>query len=267
MSDSVHLIIPDPHAHPNHHNDRADWLGQLILDLKPDVVVNLGDMWDMPSMASYDKGKKSFQGRTFKADIDAGLEFDDRMWAPIRRAKKRRPRAIFIEGNHEYRLKRAIDLQPELDGVISFDDLDLSRNYDDVVEYTGGTPGIIEVDGVVYCHYATSGVMGRPIGGEHPAYSLLSKQFQSVTQGHIHVFNHCTRTNIEGRRIHGLIAGVYQDYDSDWAGEINKLWSRGVVIKRGVSEGNYDLEWISIDRLKEAYSDSKVENEAVGNPD
>lgn len=265
--DKVHLIIPDPHAHPNHDNERADWLGHLILDLKPDVVVNLGDMWDMPSMASYDKGKKSFQGRTFKADIDAGLEFDDRMWAPIRRAKKRRPRSIFIEGNHEYRLKRAIDLQPELDGVISFDDLDLNRNYDDVVEYTGGTPGIIEVDGIVYCHYATSGVMGRPIGGEHPAYSLLSKQFQSVTQGHIHVFNHCTRTNIEGRRIHGLIAGVYQDYDSDWAGEINKLWSRGVVIKRGVSDGNYDLEWISIDRLKAAYSDNKVEDEAVGESD
>ena len=40
----VHLVIPDPHAHPDHNNNRADWLGQLILDLKPDVVVNLGDV-------------------------------------------------------------------------------------------------------------------------------------------------------------------------------------------------------------------------------
>lgn len=249
----THLIIPDPHAHPEHDNDRADWIGELIVDLKPDVLVNLGDMWDMSSMASYDKGRKSFQGRTFKKDIEAGLEFDDRMWAPIRRAKKKRPYSIFIEGNHEYRLKRAIDLQPELEGVISFDDFDLRRNYDEIVEYTGGTPGITEIDGITYCHYAVSGVMGRPIGGEHPAYSLLSKQFKSVTQGHIHVFNHCTRTTIDGRRIHGLVAGVYQDYDSSWAGEINKLWSRGVVIKRDVHEGDYDLEWISIRRLKEAY--------------
>lgn len=210
----------------------------------------------MPSMASYDKGRKSFQGKTFKADIDAGLEFDDRLWAPIRAAKKKRPMSVFIEGNHEYRLKRAIDLQPELDGVISFNDFDLRRNYDEVVEYQGGTPGIIEVDGITYCHYAVSGVMGRPIGGEHPAYSLLSKQFKSVTQGHIHVFNHCTRTTIDGRRIHGLVAGVYQDYDSDWAGEINKLWSRGIVIKRGVENGDYDLEWISLKRLKEAYGNS-----------
>lgn len=256
MTDQIHLILPDPHAHYQHDNRRADYIGQLILDLKPDVVVNLGDMWDMPSMASYDKGRKSFQGKTFKADIEAGLDFDDRLWDPIRRAKKKKPRAIFIEGNHEHRLKRAIDIQPELEGVISFNDLDLNRNYDEVVEYKGGTPGIIEVDGIIYCHYSISGVMGRPIGGEHPAYSLLSKQFQSVTQGHIHVFNHCTRTTAQGKRIHGLVAGVYQDYDSDWAGEVNQLWSRGVVIKRGVNQGDYDHEFISLRRLKEAYGNN-----------
>lgn len=253
--EEVHIVIPDPHAHFEFSNDRADWLSHLIMDIKPDVVVNLGDMFDMPSMASYDKGKKSFQGRTFAKDIEAGLDFDDRIWEPIRRAKKKMPRAIFIEGNHEHRLKRAIDLQPELDGVISFADFDLKRNYDDVVEYTGGTPGIIEVGGIVYCHFAISGVMGRPIGGEHPAYSLLNKQFQSITQGHIHVFNHCTRTTAQGKRIHGMVAGVYQNYDSPWAGEINKLWSSGVVIKRGVNDGNYDHEWISIERLKAAYGE------------
>ena len=86
---NTHLVIPDSHAHPDHHNKRADWLGKLILDLKPDVVVNLGDMWDLPSMSGYDKGKKSFWGRTYKKDIEAGLEFDDRLWHPIRKAKKR----------------------------------------------------------------------------------------------------------------------------------------------------------------------------------
>ena len=31
----VHLVVPDSHAHPDYNNDRADWLGQLIADLKP----------------------------------------------------------------------------------------------------------------------------------------------------------------------------------------------------------------------------------------
>lgn len=248
-----HLVIPDPHAHPDFDNDRADWLGRLILDVKPDVVINLGDMWDMASMSGYDRGKKSFQGRTFKKDLDAGLEFDDRLWAPVRKAKKRRPYSVFIEGNHEYRMKRALDLQPELEGVIGFNDFDLNRNYSQVIEYEGNTPGIIDVDGIYYSHYFVSGVMGRPIGGEHPAYSLLTKQYTSCTCGHIHVADWTTRTRPDGKRIMGAVAGVYQDYDSPWAGEVNRIWWRGVLLKNNVDDGCYDPQWISIEQLRKEY--------------
>lgn len=250
---NTHLVIPDPHAHPDHKNDRADWLGKLIVDLKPDVVVNLGDMWDLPSFSGYDKGKKSFQGRSYRKDLDAGLEFDERLWAPTKKAKKKRPFRVFIEGNHEERMKRALELTPELEGTIGFKDFELDKNYDEIIQYKGQTPGIIEIDGIIYCHYSVSGVMGRPVGGEHPAYSLLTKQFKSVTCGHIHVFDHCVRTDASGNRVNGLVAGVYQDYESEWAGEVNKLWSRGVVVKRNVYQGNYDLQWISIEALKREY--------------
>ena len=36
------LIIPDAHAEPNYDNDRFTWLGNLIFEEKPDVVVCLG---------------------------------------------------------------------------------------------------------------------------------------------------------------------------------------------------------------------------------
>lgn len=249
----THLIIPDGHAHPKHGNERADYLGKLILDLKPDVVINMGDMFDMPSLADYDKGKRSFWGRTYKDDVNAGLEFDDRLWAPIKGAKKKKPDSVYLIGNHEQRIDRAINLQPELEGTIGYDDLDLERNYNTVVPYAGGTPGIVEVDGVHYAHYFVSGVMGRPIGGEHPAYSLLTKEFTSCTCGHIHVADYSIRTTVSGRKIMGLVCGVYQDYDSDWAGEINKLWWRGCVIKHNVENGCYDPEFVSLERLKKAY--------------
>ena len=249
----THLLIPDGHAHPSHHNKRALWLGNLIYDLKPDLVINIGDQWDMPSMSSYDKGKKSFQGRTFKADLDAGLDFDDRLWHKVRKNKKKKPDAIFCEGNHEYRMKIALELQPELEGVISFRDFDLDRNYNQVVEYTGQTPGIIQADGIYYAHYFASGVMGRAISGEHHAYSLLAKKYSSCSCGHSHMLDFATRIKPDGTRIMGLTAGVYQDYDSDWAGETNKLWWRGVVIKRNVEDGCYDPEFVSIERLKEVY--------------
>jgi hypothetical protein len=52
----------------------------------------------------------------------------------------------------------------------------------------------------------------------------------------------------------GLVCGCYQDYSSDWAGEVNKLWIPGVAIKRGVDNGVYDLEWISLERIRKEYS-------------
>lgn len=249
----THLVIPDTHSHYKHDNTRADFLAKLIIDVNPDVVIHLGDSADLPSLSGYDKGKRGFHGRTYRADIDAHLDFQDRLWSPVFKRKKRLPNSIFIVGNHEQRIEKALDLSPELVGTIGMEDLRLRDWYDTVVPYEGQTPGIINVDGIHYCHFAVSGVMGRPVGGEHPAYSLISKHHQSVTCGHIHVFDHSVRTTIDGKRIHGLVAGVYQDYDSDWAGEINRLWSRGVAVKRNVHEGDYDLQWISIEALQKEY--------------
>jgi len=252
---TTHLILPDPHAHPEFHNNRADLVGKLILDLRPDVVINMGDMWDMPSMASYDKGGKSFWGRTYKADINAGLDFDDRMWSPIKKAKKKKPNSFFIEGNHEHRLKRALNLQPELEGTVSFEDFDLSRNYNEVIEYKGGTPGVVNIDGINYAHYFITGVMGRAMGGLHPAFSLISKQHESCTQGHTHTTDFSISTSPSGRKIMGLVAGVFQDYESPWAGEVNHLWWKGLIIKRNVENGSYDPEWVSMGRLYKIYGE------------
>jgi len=248
---TTHLVIPDPHAHFQHKNDRADWLSKLILDVQPDVVINLGDQFDLPSLSSYDKGKKSFVGRTYQQDLEAGLEFSERLWEPIKRRKKKMPERYFLIGNHEERIHRAVELSPELEGTIGYEDLNLSRYYDHVVPYSGHTPSSVIVDGIEYAHYIT-GISGRPIATEHTGFTLLSKRYKSVTVGHNHLFNYSVR-NSGSRNIHGLSAGCFFDYQSDWAGEANRLYNRGVVIKRNVSEGDYDLQWISIDALRKEY--------------
>lgn len=249
----THLVIPDQHAHPDFGNERADWLGQLILDLRPDVLINMGDAGDFSSLSSYDRGKRSFHGKSYRRDLDAHLDFQERMWAPIRKAKKKRPYSIFLEGNHEERIERALDLSPELVGTVGFKDLELDRHYNEVVRYDGNIPGIVTVDGISYAHFFISGNLGRPIGGEHIAYSLLAKKHVSCTQGHSHTFDFSTRTDVHGRRINGLVCGVFQDYRTGWAGPQNDLWWRGVVIKRNVHEGHYDLETVSVDTLRKAY--------------
>lgn len=255
----IHLVIPDQHAHPDFNNDRAEILAKLTSDLRPDVVINIGDAADLASLSTYDRGTRSFFSRNYERDIESHLDFQDKWWSPVKKKKKKMPRKIFFEGNHEHRIKRAINLQPELEGSkfgVSFKDLQLDDYYDDVVEYQGGTPGILAVDGISYAHYFVSGVMGNAISGEHPAYALITKKFQSCTQGHTHTLDFSTRVNTDGeRRLNGLVCGVFQDYRSDWAGVVNDLWWSGVVIKRNVDgTGNYDPQFVSMDFLKEYYS-------------
>lgn len=249
----THLVLPDSHAHPDYSNDRYDWLGRFIADLKPEVVINIGDNADLASLSTYDKGKRSFQGRNYKADIEAHLDAQERTFAPIRRLKKKLPYSIFFEGNHEHRITRAIDLSPELDGAMSFRDLKLDEYYDEVVMYSGGTPGIKLIDGVTYAHYFVGGIAGRPLGGIHAGYAIATKKFSSATCGHSHLFDTSWHVDLAGRSVIGTVVGCFQDYTNDWAGEIGSLWNRGVVVKRNVCNGGYDLQWISIETLKKEY--------------
>lgn len=251
---STHLVIPDTHAHPSHNNDRFQWLGELIADVKPDHVIGIGDWADMPSLCSYDYGTKGYEGRRYVKDVQSAIDAQERMFAPIKARKKRLPNFHMFIGNHEHRISRAVDSDAaRLDGLISIDDLKYKEFGWNVVPYNGATPGIKEIDGVAYAHYFTSGIAGRPIGGIKPAYQLVTKQYQSATQGHSHTLDFCVRTNAGGRDLMGCVVGCYVDYFADFAGAANDMWWKGIIIKRGVENGEYDPEFISMKRIKEAY--------------
>lgn len=249
-----HLILPDSHAHPDHNNDRYEWAGKLVADLKPDVVISIGDWADMPSLSSYDRGTKGYEGRRYSKDVASAIDAQERFFAPIRSRKKKLPRFVQLEGNHEYRIKRAINSDAaHLDGVISPDDLGYRDFGWEYVEYEGATPGIIEIDGIAYSHYFTSGIMGRPIGGVNPAYQLVTKYGHSCTQGHSHTFAYYHRANAVNE-VNGLVCGVYSDWFMDYAGAANEMWWPGVVLKTNVENGRYDLQQISLRTIREVYA-------------
>jgi hypothetical protein len=175
------------------------------------------------------------------------------MWYPVKRRKKKLPESHYIWGNHCYRIQRAIDFQPELEGAIGMQDLELERYWSNVVPYNGSTPGVVVLDGVAYSHYFVSGVLGRGISGERPAYSLVNKKLQTCTQGHVHTFDLCVRTNAAGQKIQGLVGGCYLDYPQSFAGHAQDLWWSGVIFKEGVKDGQYDHRTISLSRLKKEY--------------
>lgn len=253
---TIHLVYGDVHASVSSDNSRADLLSKLIRDIRPNVVVNIGDVCDLPSLSSYDKGKSQFYGRNYRADIDAHLEFEDRVWGPVKRQKQKLPFRVVTLGNHDFRIERVLQSSPEFAGALSIKDLDLDTYYDEVIPYDGyGTPGMITVDGIQYAHYVPAGLTGKALSSMHQGYQLLQKRYRSTTVGHSHVMSYENKSIGRDKFIHGLCLPCFTEESFDWAGNVVELWNRGVIIKRNVEDGNYDLEYVSLARLKQEYSD------------
>ena len=126
------MIIPDPHAHPDYNNERFRAVGRLLMEEQPECVVCLGDLADLPSLSSYDRGTKGFEGRRYKKDVGATINAQELLFEAMTKynARKRRngkkqyrPRLVMCIGNHEDRITRAINSQAELDGTIGIEDL------------------------------------------------------------------------------------------------------------------------------------------------
>lgn len=195
-----HAVLPDTQQKPGVDPAFLRHCGQYIADKRPEKIVCLGDFADMSSLSSYDRGKKGFEGRRYKKDIAASHKAMETFLAPIHRAAGYDPVMIMLYGNHEDRITRAIDLQPEFEGVISLEDLEYEKFGWNTVPFLKP----INVDGVMYCHYFTSGVMGRPIT---TASALLTKKHMSCVAGHQQGRQIAQASTGDGRTITGMIIG------------------------------------------------------------
>lgn len=264
----THLVIPDSHAHPDYDSDRFDWLGKFILDIRPDLVVDIGDQADMPSLSIYDGSravggggaKKAFEGRRYLHDIAAANDARVRIMKPLRDENARltkiggrklvEPELVWTVGNHEERILRVPSHIPELEGVVSLDDLNAIDEGWQRIDFL--KPYI--ADEVCYRHYHPSGVKNAATGGENAAASLVKKHFMSCVSGHSHLYDGpYIKTRPDGKRLIGLFVGVYDDHHHDYAGPANSLWWRGLVLLRHVRDGGFSAQQIPMDWLRNTY--------------
>lgn len=250
------LVLPDTQAKPSSSTRHMTWAGQYAADKKPDVIVHIGDGWDMESLCSYDEGKKSFEGRSYKKDIVAGQRSLDAFEAPIReeQEKQRRcktkiwkPMKVFTLGNHENRIDRAIELDRKLEGLMSIDDLGLEARGWKVIPFLKP----INIGGVMFCHYFVSGVMGRPVSS---ARALVNKHHMSCVMGHVQDRDMFEAKKADGTRITGLFAGIFYEDDQDYLNpQTNNSW-RGIWMLNEVQNGMLDLMPVSLPFLRNKYN-------------
>ena len=251
-----HMVIPDTQCQPGMPVDHLRQAGNYAVAKKPDVIVHLGDHWDMAALSVYDKGTKRAEGRRYVNDVDAGNEGMDAFLAPIkaeqarlRRNKEKiwRPRMVFTLGNHEQRIERAIDADAKLEGAIGYDDL----NLDDWEVYP--FLEVVNVDGVCYSHYFTSGVMGRPVSS---ARVLVTKKMQTCIMGHVQDRELHRARRADGTQVTGMFAGIFYPHgtgaDAYLTPQTNDSW-RGIWMLHEVEDGSFDEMAVSMRFLEERY--------------
>ena len=254
---SKHLIIPDCQVKPGVDISYLKWIGEYAAEKKPEVIVCIGDFADMPSLSSYDVGKKSFEGRTYKADVESTKEAMSLLMKPIQDEQQRliknkdkrwNPRLILTLGNHEDRINRAINLDRKLDGLISVGDLEYEELGWEVHPYLE----VVVVDGVAYSHFFTTGVMGRPVTS---AAALLTKKHMSAIMGHVQHRQIAYAQRADGKQMTGLFVGSCYLHDEDYLGlQGNDYW-RGIWMLHEVNDGSFDEMPISLNYLKRKYGE------------
>lgn len=256
-SSITHLYIPDSQVKDGVSLDYLDWIGKYIVRKKPDVIIHGGDFADMESLSTYDKGKKSAEGKRVQKDVDVAIKGMEILLNPLRELQKQQalageavytPRKVITLGNHEDRINRHVNANPELHGFLSIDSLKYKEFGWEVVPFL--TP--ITIDGIAYCHYFPNVMTGKPLSGT--ALNMLKTIGTSFTQGHRQTLDVTTRfLPTDGQQQWGIVAGAAYTHDEDYKGvQGNKHW-RGIIVKHNVKNGSYDPLFISLDWLEKEY--------------
>lgn len=250
-----YLIVPDAQIRPGSDTTHVDWAAQAILDYKPDVIVIMGDWWDLPSLSTHEApGSREAEGRRVKPDIDAGNEAFERLVAPLnaeitrlRQGKRKlwQPQCHFLFGNHEDRLSRAIFRDPKWEGLLSLDALK--------------TPGfqrhaflkIVELDGIKFSHYFPNPFSGRPIGGT--IVNRLSHIGSSFVQGHQQGFMYASKQYPDHIK-HGIVCGRFYLTPEHYRPQDVQMseWN-GILVLNQVDAGDFDLMPLRMSYLQRKY--------------
>jgi hypothetical protein len=237
-------VITDAQVKPDVPTSHLSAAGQYVAAKQPDVVLCIGDWWDMPSLSEWDKpGSISTEGRRYRADIDAGCDAMEQFLEPIAKVPGYEPLKVFLFGNHEYRGERAVRTDPaRLDGVISRKDFKLERYGWKVYPFLQP----VVIGGVAFCHFFPSGVMGKPIT---TAQALLRKMHMSAFAGHQQGRQIAYDKRADGREITAIISGSFYQHNEEYLSPFtNKHW-RGMYFLNEVKDGTFDEMALSLNYL------------------
>jgi hypothetical protein len=242
------LVIADTQCKPTEDLDYMSWIGKYINDKRPDVIVHIGDHYDFPSLSSYDKGKRSFEGRRLIKDIEAG-NLGMHLLTREFLSDDYKPRMVFCCGNHEERLDRLAETIPELDGYVGLEFLPLADMGWEVYPFLKP----VEIEGIYFVHYLSNPMSGKPYGGS--ALNQLKTVGRSFVVGHKQCLDIAIRPTIDGKHQIGIVNGAAYPFDEGYKGYQGNNHFRGITMLHEAEDGFALPCFVSLKYLKETYND------------
>ena len=247
-----HFVIPDLQAKPGVDLSHCTWIGKHIRKLRPEVIVCLGDLYDMPSLSRWTtQAKKAVSGYSVKRDLDAGKRALDKLMAPFCKLKSYSPKLIFTTGNHENRINRLQDELPNIAESIS-DFREPLRQYGWKV-YPFLSP--VRVDGIQYAHYFVRSAKGTVTGSKNGMASALTqarREMISSVAGHKQGLD-CAILDSGNKRVRAIIAGSCYQHKEDYLTDQGNHHWQGVLVLDNVNRGDFDLHEFSLRTLRRMY--------------
>lgn len=243
-------VIPDCQVKPGVDISHLTWIGNYLAEKRPNILINIGDFSDLPSLSSYDVGKAEAEGKRYIEDTKFTKHAMNELLKPIKKANKGKrnkykPEMHLTLGNHEDRVTRLVEENPRLIGAMSIDDLGYKEAGWNVHPFLK----VIKIRGIEFAHYFTSGVLGRPVSS---AATLLRERQCSAIMGHSQA------TDVAFHRKTGNIAmfvGTCYLHDEKYLGEQGNNQRRQIVMLHEVDgTGRFDPMFVSLEFLRKNYS-------------
>lgn len=242
------LALGDIHCSPRLSNDRLTWLGRLSKDRQPKHIIQIGDWASLDSLSAHEKPgtagyakKPSFKDEDLPNFIESLALFDKAC-----KMKGYKPIKHVTLGNHEWRLERYENENPETGGMFTHMFYSQFEKYGWTYSPYGASHFI---EGVEFTH-APFNIMGKP----QAITELARVAVHDTVFGHTHVKQEI-RVPKRGHDITLINLGcaLPQGHIEAYAKHSLTGWSYGVYMLNIYNGRILDSEFISMRTLEKMY--------------
>ena len=248
------VVIGDLHADPRQNLRRCTWIGRFIAERRAPHVVQIGDFGSWDSVSAHEV--KGSAGAAARPSVDQDFAANGEALRLLQKEQPDdyKPMKDITYGNHEDRLRRYENLNPELGQHLSL------RLDEQFARYGWRTRSFGEhryIGGVAFTHAPLNGV-GRAYGGKTGSMRAGNDSLIDIVHGHDHLRTVATIPKTGGRgsvQIVSVGCALEWGWKEPYAKTGPGGWWWGVT-ELSVSGGHiHSIDFVDMHTLRQRYSD------------